>query len=69
MSLKRDLLIVQGVNLVVIFRPVSGPGAPVEGGLAGALARALHERSRAIQQTDESSSDSDDDQEEDEWDD
>ncbi|KAI1298604.1 Neural Wiskott-Aldrich syndrome protein [Halotydeus destructor] len=45
-------------------RPVSGP--PVSG-LAGALARALEERNRVIQQTDDSSSDSDDG--DDEWDD
>lgn len=48
-------------------RPVIQPTQ--QGGLAGALARALQERSRVIQQTDESSDDDDVDVEDDEWDD
>lgn len=58
----------QGVVLKAVSedsRPVPAT-APMDG-LAGALARALQERSRAIQQTDESGSSSDDD-DGDEWD-
>lgn len=47
-------------------RPVQSP-SPLMEGLAGALARALQERSRAIQQTDESGSSSDED-DGDDWD-
>ncbi|RWS09452.1 neural Wiskott-Aldrich syndrome protein-like protein [Dinothrombium tinctorium] len=42
---------------------------PSPGGIAGALAKALEARSRAIQQTDESSSSSDSEIDDDEWDD
>lgn len=45
--------------------PVSQP--VVAGGLAGALAKALQERGKVLQQTDESSSDNEED-DDDEWD-
>lgn len=70
----RDALLTQirsGVNLKPIETGRKGTAAPVEvGGLAGALQRALEERSRMMNQTDDSTSSSDEaDGDEDEWDD
>lgn len=71
----RDALLTQirtGVHLKRIEVSEKKTGsAPVEvGGLAGALQRALEERSRMMNQTDDSTSASDDpDADEDEWDD
>lgn len=49
-------------------KPVA-PAQPVTGGLASALAKALQERSKVLQQTDESQSSSNEDEnDDDEWD-
>ena len=71
----RDALLTQ-IRSGVHLKPIeaarkAASAAPVEvGGLAGALQRALEERSRMMNQTDDStSSDEDADGDEDEWDD
>lgn len=70
----RDALLTQ-IRSGVLLKPIEAgrkpDAAPVEvGGLAGALQRALEERSRMMNHTDEDTSSSDDaDGDEDEWDD
>lgn len=69
----RDALLAQirqGVELKSVETNAERPLPAPSGGIAGALAKALEERSRAIHQTDDSSSSSNEDEiDDDEWDD
>ena len=50
-------------------KPEPAVQSAVVGGLAGALAKALQERGKVLQQTDDESSSGNEDEDEDEWDD